>query len=352
MESKVLYSFSIALILSVFFILLVKPIAIKVGLVDVPGGRKAHVGEKPLIGGLALFLGFIFSSLTLDISLQPYRSLFAGSALLVIVGLIDDFHELSARMRLVVQLFVGLLMIFWGNIYLAHLGNFFFFGDFNLGWFGIVLTVIAVIGLINAKNMLDGMDGLAGGLSVIELGFLCFIAYHGGRWNDAWVIFILIGAVIGFLLFNFPFTRRGASIFMGDAGSMFLGFFLTWFCISLSQYHPIAAANSVTFVWVMSVPLFDIVMVFTRRIRNKRSPFLPDRQHIHHILETLGYGSRRIAFILCVFSFVMGLIGVFLNALQIPGAISIFPFIIIFLIFYYWTSKVLEVHSHKIGLEN
>ena len=345
------FSFFIAMGLTLFFIFIAKPIAIKINLVDVPGGRKAHEGNIPLIGGIALFLGFAFACLTLDISMQVYRSLFAGGALLVLVGVGDDFHEFSARTRLAVQLFVSLLMVYWGKIYVAQLGHFFFLGDFKLGWFGIVLTVVAMMGLINAKNMLDGVDGLAGGLSVIELSFLCFIAYHAGRVNDARMIFLLMGAALAFLFFNFPFLKRGASIFMGDAGSMFLGFFLTWFCISLSQNHPYAAANPVTFVWIMAVPIFDLVMVIIRRLRNKRSPFKPDREHIHHILERMGFNSRGITLLLCGFSCVMGFVGVVLNTLKIPGALGIIPFVCFFLIFYYWTAKVIKRYTHLMELK-
>lgn len=337
----------IACMVSVLCIQLMRPIAIRIGLVDIPGGRKAHRGHIPLIGGLAMFFGFCFASLTLDISLQPYRSLFAGAFLLVFMGVADDFHELSARMRLVAQLLVSLLMVFWGKIYLSQFGDFFVVHTIHLGVFGIVLTIIVTIGLINAKNMLDGMNGLAGGLSFIELAFLGYLAWHAGRVNDAKIIFVLMGAIFGFLLFNFPFKNHKKLVFMGDAGSMLLGFVLTWFCISLSQYNPNPASNPVTFVWVIIIPLFDMVGVFILRLLSRRSPLLPDRLHLHYQLKDKGLSNLSVDFFIFFVAIVGGIIGIAMSEMSVVGRYAIIPFLVLFIAYLIWLKKTETKKTRK-----
>ena len=202
--TSVLLSFG----LTVLFILVIRPVALRVGLVDIPGGRKIHQGHIPIVGGMAIFLGWSFASLTLSTSLQPYRALFAGCALLILVGVLDDFQEISPKARLLVQLIVSMLMVYWGKVVLATFGDFFLAKSLHLGYFGVILTVLAVIGLINGKNMLDGLDGLAAGVSVIELLFLISVALHGHRPFEIQLMWLLVAALLGFLCFNFPFKIR------------------------------------------------------------------------------------------------------------------------------------------------
>lgn len=327
------FSVVLAFALTLVFIFLFQPIASKIGLVDIPGGRKRHEGNIPIVGGVAMGLAFCFAALTLNLSLLPYRALFAGGVLLVIAGVIDDFHELSAKMRLLVELIVSVLMIFWGGVFLAKFGNFFFTAPMALGDFGIVLTILAVISLINAKNMLDGVDGLAAGISVIELGFLAYLAMQVQRWQDAHLIILMMASLLAFLCFNFP-KSLFPKTFMGDAGSMFLGFFLTWFCVSLSQGQ--VAANPVTFVWIMALPLFDFLGVLIVRILKKRSPFKADRSHIHHRLLSLGCSPLQVNLILYSASLLCGLIGVMAAHFNILGEYMLLPFLFLFAGYVVW----------------
>src|SRR5262245_59089903 len=154
---QVLYSSISNFIITIGCISLLRPLAVRINLVDAPHGRKQHEGHVPLIGGIAMFLGVLFALLTLSISLQPLRGFIAGCALLVFIGVLDDFHELSARARLVAQAAAGLIMVLWGKVALHSLGNLLFLGDIHLGWFSLPITVLAVIGIINAVNMTDGV---------------------------------------------------------------------------------------------------------------------------------------------------------------------------------------------------
>ena len=204
--------------------------AVRIGLIDHPGGRKRHEGAIPLIGGPAMFAGFGFGALILLDSLFPYRALFAALGLLAVVGVLDDLHDLEPFKKLLAQTVAALFMTSWGLVSINQVGDLFGFGLMELWGWSLPFTVICVLGIINAINMADGVDGLAGGLSFIGVLSLGAAAVLIGQPVSAQLLFVMAAAIAGFLLFNmrFPWQDR-AGVFMGDAGSMMLGLFLTWF---------------------------------------------------------------------------------------------------------------------------
>src|SRR3990167_1902763 len=155
-----------ALIASLFCLWLLRPLSVRLGLVDRPSGRKLHAKEVPLIGGIAMFFGFCFALLAMGVSLQPYRGMFAGSSILVMMGVVDDFRDLSSKLRLWGQFVAALLLVIWGHVLLANWGDLFFLGEMSLGLWAIPVTVFLVVANINAMNMVDGQDGLAGGVAL------------------------------------------------------------------------------------------------------------------------------------------------------------------------------------------
>jgi UDP-GlcNAc:undecaprenyl-phosphate GlcNAc-1-phosphate transferase len=311
-----------------------RPLAIRLGLVDAPGGRKQHHGEVPLIGGIGIFLGFSFAIMMLPVSLSDYRSFLASCILLTVVGVLDDFHELAARSRFIAQIIAGLFMVCWGNVALHHLGDLLFLGDINLHNWALPFTVISVVGLINAVNMTDGLDGLAGGITLVEFFMLIILAIQSHLGTEAQILCLIASALIGFLYFNCRLPRRShAIVFMGDAGSMLLGFTLVWFLISLSQGdHP--AAKPATMLWVMTIPLFDMVSVILRRLVKKKSPFSADREHIHHLFQVLGFSNGPTVLILCGLSFLFGIIGITAQHLGADDGTLFVGFISLFLIYF------------------
>jgi UDP-GlcNAc:undecaprenyl-phosphate/decaprenyl-phosphate GlcNAc-1-phosphate transferase len=319
--------------LTVILILLFQPIAIKIKLIDSPGGRKHHQGEIPLTGGLAMFLGFAFSLLTVNISLLPYRALLAACGLLVIVGILDDLRELTAKARLLSQIFSAFIMIFWGHNIIHHLGNIFFINDFSLGILAIPLTLFSTVGFINATNMLDGLDGLAGSQILISLLCLLSMALMHHNIQDCYLLLITIAAVSSFLIFNFPFPwRKQAVVFMGDAGSMFLGIVLCWFAIRFTQMdQPIM--RPVTMLWIFLIPLFDTLRLLILRSFNKKSPFSPNRDHIHHLLSIQGFSPLKINGLLSLISFSASGFGIFGEIYQISEGWMFALFMLIFIIF-------------------
>ncbi|MCX7120404.1 MAG: MraY family glycosyltransferase [Gammaproteobacteria bacterium] len=315
-----LISITVGVFTTFFCIQLLKPVAVHIGLVDIPGGRKKHVSAVPLIGGVAVFLGFCFSLLCFNISLSDYRGLLAGSAILILIGVMDDFKELTPRIRLIGQCIATLLLILWGHISLNHLGNLFFFGNLNLGigvW-SYLLTIFIVLGFINAINMIDGHDGLAG---LIVLGEALMLAFYNFRFHQMQNVALLLffsAVICVFLLFNMPVPwRKRASIFFGDAGSTFAGFVIAWFAIYLSQLflsqpNPVKGFNLVTVLWVLAYPLYDLCTVILRRVLTGKSAFAGSRDHLHYLLFDRGFRLSTVTFLLFVLSVLFGLFGFFL----------------------------------------
>jgi len=322
--------------ITIFGVVLLRPLALRLDLIDTPDIRKQHQGNIPLIGGLAMLMGLLVGLLTLPISLQSYRSFIAGSALLVFVGMLDDFRELSPKSRFFAQIAAVLLMIFWGNIYITHLGNLIFFKDIYLGHYtSLIVTLIAGLGIINAINMIDGVDGLAGTLVLMELILLIFSAMFTQHFSAASILLLMAASVLGFLYFNFPFSgRTHAQIFMGDAGSMLLGFGLVWFLIELSQsnFRPI---TPVTMLWIMSIPLFDATGVMLYRLMKGQSIVFSDRQHGHHLLLALNFSPLQINILFGCTNFVLGLIGLCAFYYQFNESIMFMSFLLVFIIYFF-----------------
>ena len=321
-----LFSDLLAFGVTFFFLWGLKPIAIRLELVDPPGGRKQHWGAIPLVGGIAMFLGFAFSLLTLNISLAPYRGFIAAAILLVIVGVLDDLHELSPRARLLAQVIASIIMITWEGTALHTLGN--VFGAVNLSlWFlGIPFTIFAMVAAINAVNMIDGMDGLAGGVCLIELFFILSLLKISGETDPIALISLLMASLMAFLLFNFPFTeKKTATVFMGDSGSMFLGFTITWLLMKYSQ-APHMSFHPIIILWILAIPVFDLVTVTFRRLLTRRSPLKAHRDHIHHILESMGMSPFQCTSTICFFSFLLGGAGVLATLWKVPDDYMLYAF--------------------------
>lgn len=297
---------------------ILEPAARHIGLVDHPGGRKAHQSPTPLIGGIAMSIGFAFSVLWLDVPISDYRLLFAGVLILVTVGALDDAHELSARARFIAQIAAGLIMTLGAGVVLEDLGQLALPGHLlTLGILSVPATVFATVGVINAVNMSDGLDGLAASLMLVAVSALILIAASRGDASNLSVLTLLAGALLAFLMFNLR-LHGSALVFMGDAGSMFLGFVLTWFLVELSQGENRLLAP-VTALWIFALPLIDTVSMMLRRALLGRSPFSADREHFHHILIAAGFTAKQTLLVmlaLAVTAASIGLAGHFAGAAE------------------------------------
>ncbi len=299
----------LACLLTALLVLALRRPAVRFGLLDHPGGRKRHADAVPLTGGIALALGFCAALVVSFSGLGQFTVFLVLMGLLASVGLLDDFVEASPRAKLAVQLLAALLMTTWGDHRLVNLGDLFSRGDVPLGLWSIPFTVFATVAVVNGINMLDGLDGLAGGLVAVMLGYFALSAFWLGELDTYKVILLLLGAVIGFLLFNVPHPWRGQRrTFMGDAGSLVLGFAVAWFTINLTQ-RPASSVPPVVMLWVVGLVLFDLFTVTVRRLLRGRSPVKADRAHIHHLLQLCGFSPAACLTLLLAVNVLLGAIG-------------------------------------------
>lgn len=296
---RILLAVASVLALTLLLVPVLRRLAPRIGLLDIPDARKQHASPTPLVGGLAVFGALAIAGTPIlasggGVPAAPVLSLLGGGLLMVVTGFVDDLRDLTPATRFAAQILAALLMIFGGGVVLADLGGMTPDASLlSLGWFAVPFTVFATLGVINALNMCDGLDGLSGSLALVSLlGLLAAAGLWGTEFNVL-MLAMVAAAVIGFLLFNLRLPGRSrASVFLGDAGSMFLGYTLTWFTVSLSQGEgrviPPAAA-----LWFLMVPIFDAVAMMLRRIVRGRSPFAPDREHLHHVFLLAGFSVNQ-----------------------------------------------------------
>lgn len=334
-----LFSFN-AFLLTYALIWLAKPIAFKCGLVDQPNHRKLHEGSIPLVGGVCVFLGISISAVwLLPIKVETFTYIVLAG-LMVFVGVIDDYKDIPVKPRLIVQVGIALAMIFLLDYKLVSLGHLFSDTGVSLGNFSVVFTVIAVVGCINAFNMVDGIDGLVGLLSLIAFSALAILLY---RANVDWYILCVfyVGAIVAYLMFNlsWPF-KKYKKIFMGDAGSMLIGFTIIWLlCIGTQSETP--ALAPVTALWIIALPLIDMAAIMIRRVKKGDSPFKPDREHLHHIFMRAGASPKQTLLLIAMMSLAMTCLGIFLE--HISETVSFIVFIATFLIYTYLLTHIWKV---------
>lgn len=275
--------FFTALFLSLFIVPATIALARKVGAVDIPKGRSSHSTPTTRLGGLGISASLVLACLMF----LPFNSFalafLAGLLVIIVTGLIDDITDIGPRWKFVGQIAAAGVFIGLGGGTLANLGGFLGFGEMTLDSLAIPFTIFCMVGGMNAFNLSDGLDGLAGGLAAIAAVFFAYFSWHIGASDLLLVSVALLGAVMGFLRYNsYP-----AKLFMGDCGSLTLGYVLAAVLVGGSQ-HAGQHIPLVAWVLVVSLPLLDTLLVMARRIRHGHSPFLPDRTHLHHRLMTLG----------------------------------------------------------------
>lgn len=335
MQSEDLYSLMTAFGVALLLLWLLRRVAFRVNLLDQPDERKTHQGAVPLVGGLAMFMAFSVTAFTLVMPIAHLHSLFIGAALLIVVGVLDDLHELSSGVRFFAQIAAALMMVLQGGVILHDLGAIGPQGGMAaLGDWSILLTVFATVGVINALNMSDGIDGLAGSLTLMTALALGFIAWVGGDLSAVRILLLLVMVLIAFLLFNLRLPGQGrALVFMGDAGSMFLGFVLAWFVIDLSQGEA-RLMTPATALWIFAVPLIDTVTQMLRRILKGRSPFAADREHFHHILLQAGFSARQTLGVILLVAVCAALIGLGGLYMGVSEALMFYGFLGVFAVYF------------------
>lgn len=268
-----------ALLISFIATPVVKSIAQMVGAVDVPkDNRRMHNHPIPRMGGLAIFLGFLLSTLIFVPMSSSMRGMLLGGVIIVILGIFDDIYALPALPKLLVQIAAALVAVLHGNV-IQVLSNPNIFSEnpyWTLGSLAVPLSVIWIVAITNAVNLIDGLDGLAVGVATISSLTMLVIAMLVSENVVALMMAALAGGCIGFM----PYNLNPAKIFMGDTGSTFLGFVLATVSIQgLFKFYTIISF-AVPFL-MLGLPLFDTCFAILRRLAKGQSPMAPDRSHVH-----------------------------------------------------------------------
>ncbi|MBK7365675.1 MAG: undecaprenyl/decaprenyl-phosphate alpha-N-acetylglucosaminyl 1-phosphate transferase [Nitrosomonas sp.] len=324
---------------------------------DHPGGHKQHDTITPFVGGIGILIAF-FIALIVLFNNQPefwvkWLALGFAAIIIFVIGFIDDIFHLNYKIRFFAQGIVALIMIFMGGVQLSELGTLISnYQALELGLFAIPLTMFATIGGINALNMIDGIDGLAGTLSWITLLLISILAFLTGDQANTTLAIALVGGVSGFLYFNLRYpTQNRARVFLGDNGSMLLGFLFAWLLVDLSQ-GPHASMTPVTAIWLFAIPLMDTVTVMLRRIWLRQSPFVPDHNHLHHILLHAGLRIEDTVFVIGTLHLMLGSLGLAGLYLGVPDSIMFFSFLLIYSGYFYLTQHPWYIMSSLRHLHN
>lgn len=336
--------FGLCLVVSVVVIRFGIFLTTRLGVLDHPGGHKHHGASTPFVGGFGLMavvlavLFYVAASFS-EFWLYQIQIIAAAAAILFVAGFADDIWQLGIKTRLFIQLMVVMGMVHLGGVELVTLGEIFPGLSIDLGFWATPFTIFAVVGLINAVNMIDGIDGLSGSLSLISLGLTLGVATVAHSTIYLVLIISLMGGIVGFLYYNLRYpSNRKARVFLGDNGSMPLGFIFAWLFIDLSQ-GMLPAMTPVTALWLFAVPLMDTLSVMLRRIFSGKSPFYADRNHLHHLFIRAGFRVSDTVWTLAMLQLILGLIGIGGWLLRVPEYLMFWLFVVAFAGYFFMTLK-------------
>ena len=333
-----IWAFLIALFVALIATPAVIVLAAKTGAMDAPDARKVHKGPMPRIGGLAIYCGFMaailamlnFAELTQEVA-NGVIGLLLGGTLIVIIGLIDDYKNLPAKVKLLGQILAACVVVYF-DVRIDVITD--PFGDYlYLEYLAAPATVFWIVGLTNPVNLIDGLDGLAAGVSTIASITIMLVALQEDVMIVALFTAALAGAALGFLRYNF----NPAKIFMGDTGSMFLGFILAGISV-IGAVKCTATIALIVPILALGLPIMDTTFAIIRRYRGGVPIFKPDKGHLHHRLLDLGFSQRQAVLLMYVVSAVLGLSAVALN--EVSGGMSIVIVVCVLLVVFLGARKL------------
>jgi UDP-GlcNAc:undecaprenyl-phosphate/decaprenyl-phosphate GlcNAc-1-phosphate transferase len=324
----------ICFVASIVLTPLVRKLAFKIGATDKPNQRKVHQKVMPRLGGLAIYISFIIGSFIIyPVDSKYFIPLIVASSIIVLTGIIDDIREISPKVKLLGQLLAASIVVFFGEITVETI-NLPFGGELEFGYLSIPLAFLWIIGITNAINFIDGLDGLAAGVSSIVILSISGVAWMMGDMFVFSICLVLLGSILGFLPYNF----NPAKIFMGDTGSLFLGFMIS--VLSLLGFKSMTVISFIVPVIILGVPISDTFFAIIRRLVQKKPLSAPDKSHLHHCLLNLGYSHRKTVLIIYAMSAFFALMAMLFS--QMSGIGSLFVIIILMV--------AIELLVEKIGL--
>lgn len=318
----ILTTFLTSLILTYLMIKISK----NMNIMDIPNERSVHKKPTPLLGGIAIFLSFLFGFILFGNQNPLMISILIASFLILLLGIFDDIKPIKARYKFVIHILVALIVVFYGGLKLTHVD---IFGlSLNFKWMSPYITILIIVGIINAVNLIDGLDGLCAGISSIYFLTIGVIALILNKFNGLDIIlsFIMLGSTLGFLVFNFP----PAKIFMGDTGSTFLGLMIS--VIMLLGFKTVTLTSLLIPLVLLILPITDTLFAIIRRALNKKPIGQADKEHIHHqLLKHLS--TRKTILVIYIVDLIFSVVSIF-YAIGKKKEMIIFYILLMFILLY------------------
>lgn len=321
------------------FIPIVKQIAIHVGALDIPNARKVHKKPIPRLGGLGIYSGFILGYLFFGKESIQMNSILIGSFIILITGIIDDIKPVPAKYKFIGQLVGAAIIPLYGGIVLRDVSA---FGIYvNFGILSYPITILFIVSVINCINLIDGLDGLAGGIASIyflTIGIIA-ITLNSSSGLDAILTFIMLGSTLGYLYHNF----YPATIFMGDSGSMFLGYMIS--IISLLGYKNVTFTSFIVPVFLLAIPILDTFFAIVRRIVNHKPISMPDKNHMHHQFLKKNISQRRTVLIIYAIDVLFAIASIIYVLGDFEQGLVIYVILFILVLFFVLKTDIIRDHS-------
>ena len=259
----------------------------------------------------------------------------------VVVGVMDDHGDISVSKRVIVQVISCLVMIYYGKVRINDFGDLVGFGQpITFGGLESVITVFCVVGVINALNLIDGIDGLCSIVCLVAFAGMLTLVKLAGAPTSVSLILYFGASLLAFLIVNLGLTKMLVKkVFLGDAGTTIIGFFLSWYLIHMSSGAD-AVFRPITAVWLLALPIMDTLAVMYRRIRLHQSPFQAGRDHIHHQLMNFGFSPKKTLLILIFFSMTLAGVGVLCEIKEVPEPIMFFGMLVLFFLYCVGSGKL------------
>lgn len=335
--SPYVVAFTISLAVTVLSVPLVKKWAVWLGAVDRPNERKIHNGQMPRMGGLSIFLGFFSGFLYLWPTYQYALPILVGALLMTSVGFLDDKYNLSPRSKFFGQIIAALVVVQSGMT--IDFVTIPYVGLIDFGWLSYPITVFWIVAITNAINLIDGLDGLASGVSSIAVLAMIVMAILDQQWLALSLAVILLGGTIGFLFYN----SHPAEVFMGDTGSLFIGYTVSVISIT-GLFKSITLFSLIIPIIILAVPIFDTLFAIIRRLLKKQKLSTPDRSHLHHVLLALGFSHRATVHIIYLISIFFAVSAVIFSESILWGSLFIGGLLLLMIQF---TAEIIGILKNK-----
>jgi len=332
----------ITFLVSLILVPLSQKIAIHIGAIDYPNERKIHNKPIPRLGGLAIFGAFLFGYIMYGEINTQMISILISSFLILLLGLFDDIKPIKAKYKFLVQIIAALIVVIYGKIYFSEITLFGFVINLDI-YSSYFLSTFFIVSIANAINLIDGLDGLAGGISAIyflTIGILAFILNNIGG-LDIILSLIMLGSTLGFLFFNFP----PAKVFMGDCGSLFLGFMIA--VISLLGFKVTTITSLIIPIIILALPIFDTILAILRRLLKGESIGKADKEHFHHQLLKLKFSPRVSIIIIYLISLIFSVISILFAIGDNMDAMILYLLVMVLVVFVILKTDILIDHSKK-----